>query len=81
MEDPQPTHHSIPPSDTENTTPTRVPSPSPTLTGPDPASAKKVYALQDEQFLAGTGSREDPFVVGWAENDVADPYTWSKFFK
>ncbi|KAL7415199.1 major facilitator superfamily domain-containing protein [Mrakia frigida] len=64
------------------TTPTRSPSPSPTLTADLstlPLSSPK--KIEDEQFLSGTGSEEDPYEVGWAENDSADPYTWKKSFK
>lgn len=35
----------------------------------------------EEQWIAGTGSQEDPYVVGWTEGEAADPYNWSKFRK
>lgn len=72
---------------------TRVHSPTPTLPTPAVAELKAQThaaaghdvkpiahegATDCENFLAGTGSVEDPYVVGWREGEKEDPYNWSK---
>lgn len=51
-------------------------SPSPTPEAPfalPPSSVEK-----EEQHLGGTGSIEDPYIVGWQPDEPEDPYNWSK---